>query len=204
MNSGEINRLLELMPASGRMYCKIVSNADQPQVIAVKLPRPGQEIRPISINFELWDRLDQLERDLLLLQAVSWLTSIHWFKPDFYHGLVALGSIGLLLELLQTNWAGTITLGGLTAFAFAQVWRKNRSTQVEMLADEKAVKVASRRGYTQAEAAQALAKAIGTIAQIEGRSELTFTEVLRRQNLQAIAAPANLAPPNNSSANLTA
>jgi hypothetical protein len=195
MNLGaEVNRLLELMPASGRMYCKIVSKADQPQVIAVKLPRPGQEVRPVAINFELWQQLDQPERDLLLLQAVSWLTSIQWFKPDFYHGLVALGAVGSLLELLQANWAGTVTLGGLTAFAFAQIWRKNRSSQLEMLADEKAVQIAGRRGYTQPEAAQALTKAIGTVAQLEGR-QLTFTELLRCQNLQVIAAP-NIVPAN--------
>jgi Protein of unknown function (DUF3318) len=195
MNSGsEVNRLIELMPASGRMYCKIVSSADLSAVLSAKLPRPGQEVRPIHINFDLWQQLSQPQRDLLLLRAVSWLTSIQWVKPEPYQGLVAVGTALTLLELLQSNAVGVVTLGGLTAFGLAQIWRQNRSTQVEIAADEKAVQVAQRRGYTQTEAAQALAAAIEAVAQIEGHPQLTFTEQLRCQNLKRIAAPAPVSP----------
>lgn len=190
MSGSEINRLLELMPASGRMYCKIVSNDKQPTVIAAKLPRPGQEVRPISINFNLWHQLAQPQRDLLLLQAVSRLTSIQWFKPELYQGLMAVGAVGTLLEALQTNAIGIVTMGGLTAFTATQIWRKNRSSEMEMAADEKAVQIAQRRGYTETEAAYALAEAIEALAQIEKRSDLTLTELLRCRNLRTIAAPA--------------
>lgn len=87
-------------------------------------------------------------------------------------------------------------MGGFTAFALAQIWRKNRSSQVEITADEKAIQVAQRRGYTQTEAAQALAEAIETVAHIEGRGQLTFTELLRCQTLRAIAAPAPVSAPD--------
>jgi hypothetical protein len=186
----EINRLLDLMPASGRMYCKIVENSQQAQVITAKLPRPGQETRPIQINFELWKKLTQPQRDLLLLHTVSWLTSIQWFKPNLYQGVAAAGAGLALLELLQTNAAGIITFAGLTALAVVQIWRQNRSQDLQIAADEKAIQVAQRRGYTKTEAAQALIEAIEAAAQIEGRANLSFTELVRCQALRAIAAPA--------------
>jgi hypothetical protein len=180
-----------LMPASGRMYCKIVST-DQPKVIAAKLPRPGQETRPIWINFDLWQQLTEPQRDLLLLSTVSWLLLIRWVKPDLYQGLVAAGVVGTLFELFQGNAAGIITLGGLTSLAAAQIWRKNRSFDLETAADEKAIQIAQRRGYSATTAAQSLIEAIEAVAKIEGRSNLSLNETLRCQNIRAFAMPALL------------
>ncbi|MFM7427948.1 MAG: DUF3318 domain-containing protein [Elainella sp.] len=182
--SQEINRLLELMPASGRMYCKIVSDEQQSAVIARKLPLPNQEMRPVRINFRLWQQLTQPQRDLLLLQSVSWLTSIRWFKPEPYQGLAAAGAVLTGLELLQTNAAAAVTFGGLTLLALSQIWRKNRSNEAEIAADEQAIRVAQRRGYSQAAAAKALASALEQVAQLEGR-DLTVAELLRQQQIQA-------------------
>jgi hypothetical protein len=184
----EIGRLIELMPASGRMYCKIISNPNQAAVIAAKLPLPGQETRPIQINLDLWDQLPQPQRDLLLLRAVSWLTAIRWLQPDLYSGLAAIGTALTAWELLQVNAAGIITFGGLTAVAVMQIWRKNRNDQVELIADEKAVQVAQRRGYSRVEAAHALADAMAATAQIEGRN-LSVSELVRCQALRAMATP---------------
>jgi hypothetical protein len=182
--SSEINRLIELMPASGRMYCKIVSDDQQSAVVARKLPLPNQEMRPIRINFGLWQQLTQPQRDLLLLQAVSWLTSIQWFKPEPYQGIAAVGAVLTGLELLQTNAAAAVTFGGLTVLALSQIWRKNRSNEVEIAADEQAIRVAQRRGYSQAIAAQALVSALEAVSNLEGRN-LTVAELLRQQNIQA-------------------
>lgn len=186
MESGsEISRLMELMPASGRMYCKIVSNPQQAQAIVARLPRPGQEARPISINFDQWQQIPQPQRDLLLLQNVSWLTAIRWFQPSLYEGLTLAGAALTSVELLQVNAAGIITFGSLTALAAAQVWRKNRSQDAVLAADEKAVVIAQRRGYAKPEAVIALTNAIKTLADLEGRS-LTLDETLRCQNLQRL------------------
>jgi Protein of unknown function (DUF3318) len=186
MESGsEISRLIELMPASGRMYCKIISNSQQSQPIAAKLPGLGQETRPISINFDQWQKIPQSQRDLLLLQSVSWLTSIRWFQPSLYEGLTLAGVALTSIELLQANATGIVTFGGLTALAAAQVWRKNRSQDVVFAADEQAVAIAQRRGYGREEAVAALVDAIKALADLEGR-DLTFTETLRCQNLQQL------------------
>jgi hypothetical protein len=75
----------------------------------------------------------------------------------------------------------------LTAIATTQIWRGSRSSETQLNADEAAIRVAQRRGYSQTEAAQHLLSAIEAVAQIEGRPSLNFTELIRCQNLRAIA-----------------
>jgi hypothetical protein len=184
----EISRLLDVMPASGRMLTKIVSKPQQSKVIDTSFPMPwNRDSRPININFDLWRRLSRPQRDLLILRTVSILTGVKWFKPDIYQGIALAGLAGTLVEAIQVDAIGILVAGGLTAIAANQIWRSNRSVQRELDADEAAIKVALRRGYTEAEASQNLLSAIETVAEIEGRPSLNFTELIRTQNLRAIA-----------------
>lgn len=82
---------------------------------------------------------------------------------------------------------GLVIDGGLTALATTQIWRSTRSSQSQLDADEAAIKIGQRRGYTEVEAAQHLLLAIEAVAKIEGRPSLNFIELLRCQNLRAIA-----------------
>lgn len=182
----EIDRLLDLMPASGRMLTKLVNKPEQPVVIAAKFPLPWTEIRPITINFDLWEKLPQPQRDLLLLHTVCWLIEIRWVKPNLYSGLAAVGLAGMALELLLADAAGVVTTGGLVAFAGTQIWRKNRNLSALQAADEAAIQVAQRRGYTEADAAKFLLEGIAAAADIEGRA-LSVAELVRSQNLRSIA-----------------
>jgi len=87
---------------------------------------------------------------------------------------------------LQGDAIGIAIAGGLTGLAMTRIWRDNRSSQVELDADETAIIVALRRGYSEAEAAGHLLSAIESVAQIEGRN-LDFNELIRCQNLRAIS-----------------
>lgn len=182
----EIRRLQDLMPASGRMMTKIVSKREQAQVIDSSFPLPWQQERRISINFDLWRRLPQPQRDLLLLRTASWLTTVKWFKPDIYQGIVLVGILGATMEVLQGDAVGTVVAGGLAAIAGTRIWRNNRTSQAELSADEVAIRVAQRRNYSEAEAAMHLLSAIESVAKIEGRS-LNFMELIRSQNLRVVA-----------------
>jgi len=182
----EIRRLLDVMPASGRMKTTLVGKLDQRRVISTKLPRPWSQNQPIWINFDLWQRLSQPQRDLLILRTVSWLTASNWFKPDLYQGLTIAGILGAGVEAFQGDAVGLLVAGGLSAIAGVQVWRNSRSLQVELEADEAAVRIAQRRGYAETEAAQHLLSAISAIAKMEGQS-MGFNELIRCQNLRAIA-----------------
>jgi hypothetical protein len=183
----EIRRLLDLMPASGRMMTKVVSKREQPQVITSPFPLPWQPERRILINFDLWSRLPQPQRDLLLLRTVGWLTAVKWFKPDIYQGVVLAGLLGATVEIIQGDAVGTLVAGALSAIAGNRIWRTYRSSQSEVSADEAAIRVAQRRGYSETEAAKHLLSAIEAVAKIEGRSSLNFLELIRCQNLRAIA-----------------
>lgn len=184
----EIRRLLDLMPASGRMLTKIVNKPQQSKVVSTDFPYPWKRgNRPIYINFDLWKLLPTGARDLLLLRTVSWLTGVQWFKADLYQGVVLLGAVDSIIELTQGDALGFLVAGGLGALAGNQIWRRNRSSQKEIDADEGALKVAQRRGYSRTEAAKNLLRAIEEVAKIEGRSSLSFSELIRAQNLRAMA-----------------
>ncbi|MFP4099670.1 DUF3318 domain-containing protein [Coleofasciculus sp.] len=183
----EIRRLRDLMPASGRMLTKIISKPQQMAVIDTPFPMPWLRDRPIYINFDLWRRLPRPQRDMLLLSTVSWLITIKWFKPDLYQGVVIAGLLGGMVELVQGDAVGVVVATGLSAIAGSQIWRSTRSCQTHLDADTDAIKVALRRGYTETEAAQHLLAAIESVAEIEGRLSLNFTELIRSQNLRAIA-----------------
>lgn len=185
--TAEIRRLLDVMPASGRMMTKIVSKPEQAIVIDSSFPLPWNQERPIFINFDLWRRLDKPQRDLLLLRTVSWLTGVKWFKPDIYQGAVVAGLLGAMVQLIEGDAVGVVVGFGLTAIAGTRIWRTSRSQQSELNADEAAIRVAQRRGYAETEAAEQLLSAIETVAQLEGRPSLNFTELIRSQNLRAIA-----------------
>ncbi len=184
----EISRLLDMMPASGRMLTKIVSQPQQSKVIDAPFAPPwNRESRPIYINFDLWRRLPRGQRDLLILRSTSRLINIRWFKPDINQLIVLGGTIGLMVEIGQGDAIGILVAGGLTAISARQIWRDNRSVQRELDTDESAIKVALRRGYTEVEAAQNLLEGIENTAKIEGRSILNFTELIRSQHLKALA-----------------
>ncbi|MCU0543743.1 MAG: DUF3318 domain-containing protein [Oscillatoriaceae cyanobacterium Prado104] len=192
----EIRRLLDVMPASGRMNCRIINKPEQSKVIDCEFPLPWNRSRPIYINFDLWKFLSKAQRDLLILRYVSFLCNFKWFKPDIYQGAALAGLIGTAVELLQGDAIGIAIAGGLTGLAMTRIWRDNRSSQVELDADEAAIRVALRRGYSEAEAAKSLLGAIETLAQIEGRG-LDFNELIRCQNLRAISGISAVGVPDS-------
>ncbi|QDZ40477.1 DUF3318 domain-containing protein [Euhalothece natronophila Z-M001] len=195
-NQDEVRHLIDLMPASGRMYTKIIPKPKQSRLIDAPFPLPWQRgARPIYINFDLWTELSRAERDLALLRSVCWLTEIKWFKPDLYQGVVTVGVIGTGVEMLQGDAIGVIVGASLAVLAGSQIWRRTRSIQTEVDADEIAIRVAQRRGYEMIDAAQALLDSIEKIAEIEGRANFDFTELVRIQNLRKLAGRSEVGVP---------
>ncbi|MGQ4648676.1 DUF3318 domain-containing protein [Lyngbya aestuarii] len=191
----EIRRLLDIMPASGRMLTKIVSKPQQTTVIESPFPMPWSGERPIYINFDLWRRLPKPQRDLLILRTVGWQVGIKWFKPDVYQAVTLAGLLAGIVEIAQADAVGVVVATGLSAIAGTQIWRGNRSSESELNADAAAVKIAQRRGYSETEAAQHLLATIKTVAQIEGRSSLNFQELIRSQNLRTLAGLSTVGVP---------
>jgi hypothetical protein len=184
--NAEITRLRDLMPASARMTTRLLLDDRFACVIRVPFPRPWQRSHPITLNWTLWQELVLPQRDLLLLQAVSWVGAVGLLKPEPYQIVTVLGALGGLFEIAQGDAVGTLAAGGLGAIAASQIWRSRQGPQSQIDADETAITVAQRRGYREREAVQHLLTAIERVAVIEGRA-LTYSELLRTQNLRARA-----------------
>jgi len=193
----EIRRLLDLMPASGRMNCKLVPQPKQSSAIVVPLPLPWTVVRPIFINLSLWLELPLPERDMTLLRAVAWLGEVRWWKGGAYPALTVVGFMASGVELVQGDAMGMVSALGLTTVTAWQIWRGNRSPKLELAADEQALAVAQRRGYSQTDAVRHLLGAIEHLATIEGRSGLEFNELIRCQNLRAMARLSSVSVPDS-------
>ncbi|MEB3290706.1 MAG: DUF3318 domain-containing protein [Leptolyngbya sp.] len=180
----EIARLKELMPASARMKIKLILKDHQIPVIKAPFPRPWQSSHPVTLNMELWPHLGVAERDLLFLRTISWVMLANLLKPNGYQLLAGAGVAGGVLELMQGDAVGLLAAGGVTALAGWQLWRGATGPQTEIAADDRAVQVAQRRGYSQIDAANALIRAIEAVPALEGRRVPTQTELLRCQNLR--------------------
>ncbi|MGF1515660.1 MAG: DUF3318 domain-containing protein [Elainellaceae cyanobacterium] len=184
----ELGRLSDLLPASGRMWCKLVSQPNQRQAIAANLPKLWSRICTITINLDLWHKLPQAQRDLLLLHAACRGTAVRWIEPGLYQGGLGVGLAVLLVEAVRGDAAGIVVFGGISALAARQIWRSVHSVQAEMNADAHAIRVATRRGYGEAEAAQHLIAGIKALPKIDGRVS-TADELLRCQALKSTARP---------------
>jgi hypothetical protein len=193
--NAEITRLKDLMPASGRMKTRIIIDDRQSTVIAAPFPRPWHRSHPITIHWGLWQELSVSQRDLLFLHYVCWLTSVQLVKPQLYQGVAAVGVLGTVFELFQADAVGILAAGGLTAIAATQVWRTNTGNQAKLEADEMAIRVAQRRGYSERDAARHLLEAIEAVPAIEGRGGMSYPELLRSQKLKSLMGTVK-APPS--------
>jgi hypothetical protein len=182
--NAEINRLRELMPASARMKTKLTLNDRQMDVIQAEFPVPWRQTHAVSMNLNLWQQLGLPERDLLFLRTVCWVTLANVLKPNWYQAMAGAGLVGGALELFQGDAIGVIAAGGVTALAAWQIWRGVKGPAIDIAADDKAVQVAQRRGYSQTDAAAALIRAIEAVPPLEGRRVLTVNELMRCQNLR--------------------
>lgn len=183
----EIARLRDLMPASWRMVTATKSKPDQIEVIASLQILPWQKGTQISINFRLWRQLPEAQRDLLLLHEISWRQQTKWLQTGAYQGIAAAALVGGVIEIVQGDVTGIAIALLLGTIGINQILRKQKSSQIQVQADNEAIEVAQKRNYREFEAAKALLDAIPAAAKLAGRNIPEFTELIRCQNLRAIA-----------------
>ncbi len=183
----EISRLRDLLPASWRMTTSIKSKPEQPEAISSSQILPWKKGVQIGINFRLWRQLAEAERDLLVLHNVSWRLQTKWLQTGAYQGVAAMSLVGGIVEAVQGDVTGIAIAILLGTIGINQIVRGNKSSQVQVQADNEAIEIAQKRGYGEAEAARALLEAIPASARLMGRNTPEFTELIRCQNLRAIA-----------------
>lgn len=193
----EIARLRDLLPASWRMTTSIKSKPEQPELIASSQILPWAKGSQIDINFRLWRQLVEAERDLLLLREISWRQQTKWLQVGIYQGVGAMAVVGGIVETVQGDVTGIAIAILLGTIGINQILRGHKSSQVQVDADNEAIAVAQKRGYGEAEAAKALLEAIPAAAKLSGRDKPEFTELIRCQNLKAIAGLSKTTIPDN-------
>lgn len=104
--------------------------------------------------------------------------------------------VGGIVEALQGDVTGMAIAILLGTVGINQILRGNKSSQVQVQADNEAIEIAQKRGYSEAEAAKALLEAIPAMAKLMGRNTPEFTELIRCQNLKAIAGLSKTTIPN--------
>ncbi len=183
----EIARLRDLLPASWRIITSIKSKPEQNEPIASSQILPWSKGIQVGINFRLWRQLPEAQRDLLLLQEISWRQKTKWLQTGAYQGVAALSLVGGIVETLQGDVTGIAIALLLGTIGINQILRSNKSSQVLVEADQEAILIAQKRNYKEEEAARALLEAIPAAARLIGRNVPEFTELIRCQNLKAIA-----------------
>jgi len=169
------------------MTVKLISRPEQLSVLVAPFPLPWKRDRPIYVNFDLWRRIPRPQRDLLLLRQSCWVMGVRWVEPNWYQGAALVGLASAAWQISQGDALGAVASGGLAGLAGWQIWRNNQRTERELEADFDAITLASRRGYSEQEAARTLLEGIETVAQLERRPGMEFMELLRCQRLRAIA-----------------
>jgi hypothetical protein len=130
-------------------------------------------------------------QDLLLLSAVGHLLQFKWLQPNWYQGMAVAGLVGGWVEFTQGDAIGMVVSSGLALVGLRQLWQRSNESELALEADQKALQIAMRRDYTEVKAAEELYWAIVQVAEIESKRGLSFTELLRCQNLKAIAGIAS-------------
>jgi len=193
----EIARLRDLLPASWRMTTSIKSKPEQPEAISSLQVLPWKKGVQIGINFRLWRQLAEAERDLLVLHNISWRLQTKWLQTGAYQGVAAMSLAGGIVEAIQGDVTGIAIAILLGTIGINQIVRGNKSSQVQVQADNEAIEIAQKRGYGEAEAAKALLEAIPATARLMGRNTPEFTELIRCQNLRAIAGLSKIPIPDS-------
>lgn len=183
----EIARLRDLMPASWRICTAVKSKPEQSEPLSSIAILPWQKGTQININFRLWRQLPEPQRDLLFLHEISWRQKTKWLQIGTYQGIAAVSIVGGIVEVVQGDATGIAIALLLGTIGINQILRSNKSSQVRVEADNEAIEVAQKRGYREEEAAKALLEAIPAFARLIGRNTPEFTELIRCQNLRAIA-----------------
>jgi len=181
----EVARLLDLLPASWRMETQVSPRAEHPAAIVSTPLLPWQRTCRVSLNFKKWVQFAPVQRELLFLREVAWRQQTRWLQVGPLQGLLGFGALVAIVEGTQVDLTGMAGGVLLTLVAGNQLWRRQRSVEMEFAADREAIAVARKRGYTEAAATQALLSALEEAWRLEGRRGPSFTEATRIQALRA-------------------
>ena len=188
LESAEILRLKELLPASGREKIEILpASLNQLEVIRGSRLLPWQRRLKIYIKAYEWGQLTPNQRSSIFLHKVGYHSPALTRTLDFYAALIGLGGISMVVEGMQRDPVGITVAGGLGGLAIWQLVRDRASDRRLLAADSYAIDRLVLRGLPRIQAVEALGQALNIEARLEGRTGNELQDVLRYQNLKRLA-----------------
>jgi len=188
LEQAEIDRLLDLLPASMRESVKILP-ASERQTVVIKGRRqmPWERQMRLFIKPYEWRQFTPLQRAGLFLHKVGYYSRAASRQIDFYLAIAALGGLSLIFEVVQQDPVGATVSGGLSGLALWQLRRDQTNDRRLLAADAYAVDRLVLRGVPRLQAVEALGQALHLEARLEGRSGNDLLDMLRYQNLKRLA-----------------
>lgn len=161
----ELRRLKTLLPPELQSWV-IVEGSTEVNPILIRCEELGKDEIEIQIDLPKWDNLAIDQRNLLFWHEVAKIQNDTIPREGWEMAALAIGLGGAVGELWVQDGLLlflALTLCGISGY---RLWQKNnsdKSIQVEIEADEKAIALATRFGYSLPNAYKSLGSALKTL-----------------------------------------
>ena len=189
---GELRRLKTLLPPELQSWVTIeVATSVNPTLITSE--EIGRDEVEIQIDMPKWDRLALDQRNLLFWHEVGRVRADTIPRDGWEMAALAIGLGGAVGELWVQDGLLLILAAGLSGFAGWRLYNKNNGEKVTreaIEADERAISLATRFGYTLPNAYKSLASALKTLIEQTPKKQVRLRYDARLNALKKSAAKA--------------
>lgn len=189
---GELRRLKTLLPPELQSWVTIeVSTAVNPTLITCE--ELGKDEVEIQIDMPKWDQLAIDQRNLLFWHEVARVQADTIPKDGWEMAALAIGLGGAVGELWVQDALLLVLALGLSGFAGYRIFMKNngeKTLKAATEADERAIALATRFGYTLPNAYKSLGSALKTLIDQTPKKRLRAKYEARLGALKKSAAKA--------------
>jgi len=188
----ELRRLRGLLPPELQSWVTVekTTEVDPPLIRSEELSKDEVEI---AIDLIKWDRLAIDQRNLLFWHEVARIQNDTVPKEGWEMAALAIGLGGAVGELwVQDGLLLLLALAlcGVSGYRLYQKNNSDRNLEYEIEADERAISIASRFGYTLPNAYKSLGSALKTLIEITPKKKLRKRYEERLNALRKSAAKA--------------
>jgi hypothetical protein len=188
----ELRRLKTLLPPELQSWVSIeVATAVNPSLITSE--EIGRDEVEIQIDMPKWDQLALDQRNLLFWHEVGRVQADTIPRDGWEMAALAIGLGGAVGELWVQDGLLLLLAAGLSGFAGWRLYNKNNGdkiTREAIEADERAISLATRFGYTLPNAYKSLGSALKTLIEQTPKKQLRLRYESRLNALKKSAAKA--------------
>ena len=189
---GELRRLKTLLPPELQSWVTIeVATAVNPTLITSE--EIGRDEVEIQIDMPKWDQLALDQRNLLFWHEVGRVQADTIPRDGWEMAALAIGLGGAVGELWVQDGLLLLLAAGLSGFAGWRLYNKNNGEKVTreaIEADERAISLATRFGYTLPNAYKSLGSALKTLIEQTPKKQVRLRYDARLNALKKSAAKA--------------